>query len=523
MHFSDCSRPPPFLPLLQSISRRLRRTTLQGRLSGADHEAKLDLDSDGQGLGPGSILLEEDESPSPDEKMSRVKRMAHAWESGSASESEDVHTGSTPLKPQWTGESDRSAIWRRWEGRTGAGAGAGAGVIGIGRARRQSANSVGGMADTETSPRLSARNLSGSSASSMEDSIETPLISTLNSSLDTSVETILDSIMQDDSEGEHEGQGGTVKGVPKHMALVQNEKSPPPPYTSPDPAEGSPASFADLLRAPEMPDAPSERSRSSVTPTAERPTSVTDSTSGEMHNPPQVATERFDSPHTHSRNTLSRATGTNPYRTLRRSSNSHSAPGTTRVPTLTSLRPAQVTGTGTSESEASDDEANDSPRVKIPGSTRWSTARRVTLRPTHVNTVFASTAAAAAASGPPADAKPQPPQPSAKEKEMAEQVATLIARIKELENRLASVEDSQPTLPPTPKLAPTPTPTPVPTLKRPTSPVLAMLPDSVLESLGLIPPEDGLPTSVRQLPAYLFLVGVGVGAVMVRVLLGRSK
>jgi hypothetical protein len=335
--------------------------------------------------------------------------------------------------------------------------------------------------------------------------------------------------VQDDSEGEHEGQGGTVKGLPKHMVPVQNEKSPPPPYTSPDPAEGSPARFADLLGAPKTPDASSERSRSSVTPTPERPTSVTDSTGGEMHNATLAApaTERFDSPHTH--NTLSRATGSNPYRTLRRSSNSHSAPGTTRVPTLTltSLRPrqAQVAGAGTSESEASDDEANDSPRAKIPGSTRWSTARRVTLRPSHVNTIFASAAAATAASGPPA--VPQPPQRSAKEKEMAEQVATLIARIKELENRLASVEDSQPILPQTPKLAPTstptPTPTPAPTLRRSTSPVLAMLPDSVLESLGLIPPEDGLPTSVRQLPAYLFLVGVGVGAVMVRVLFGRSR
>jgi hypothetical protein len=326
-----------------------------------------------------------------------------------------------------------------------------------------------------------------------------------------------------DSESEQEGQGGTVKGLPKHMAPVHNAKSPPPPYTSPDPADGSPARFADLLGAPKTPDAPSERSRSSVTPTPERPASVTDSTGAETRNPTQGATERSGFPHTH--NTLSRATGSNPYRTLRRSSNSHSAPSTTRKLTLTSLRQAQVGGVGTSESEASDDEANDSPRVKIPGSTRWSTARRVTLRPTHVNTVFASAAASGSPGppGPPAEPQPQPPQPSAKEKEMAEQMTTLIARIKELENRLASVEDSHPTRPLTPKLPATPTPTPTPTVRRPTSPVLAMLPDSVLESLGLIPPEDGLPTSVRQLPAYLFLVGVGVGAVMVRVLLGRSR
>ena len=57
---------------------------------------------------------------------------------------------------------------------------------------------------------------------------------------------------------------------------------------------------------------------------------------------------------------------------------------------------------------------------------------------------------------------------------------------------------------------------------RPGTP-LDMLPEGVLARLGLIPEQDGLPTRMRELPAYLFFVGVGVGAVMVRLLFSRSR
>jgi hypothetical protein len=48
-----------------------------------------------------------------------------------------------------------------------------------------------------------------------------------------------------------------------------------------------------------------------------------------------------------------------------------------------------------------------------------------------------------------------------------------------------------------------------------------MLPDSILARLGLLPDAEGLPVRIRQLPGYLFLVGVGVGAVVVRVFMRR--
>ena len=50
-----------------------------------------------------------------------------------------------------------------------------------------------------------------------------------------------------------------------------------------------------------------------------------------------------------------------------------------------------------------------------------------------------------------------------------------------------------------------------------------LLPDGILARLGLVPEQEGLPTRMRELPAYLFFVGVGVGAVMMKVLFSRSR
>ena len=76
---------------------------------------------------------------------------------------------------------------------------------------------------------------------------------------------------------------------------------------------------------------------------------------------------------------------------------------------------------------------------------------------------------------------------------MEVQVASLLDKIKDLESRL-TVASSRPSTP--------------------TSPALAIFPEVLLDRLGLgaVDPDDPLPKRLRELPAYLFLVGVGVGA-----------
>jgi hypothetical protein len=95
--------------------------------------------------------------------------------------------------------------------------------------------------------------------------------------------------------------------------------------------------------------------------------------------------------------------------------------------------------------------------------------------------------------------------------ELETELETVKNRLMELEGRLISVESTthhQST--PAPE-KPTPTATPDIT-------------SLIFGKLGLIGKrEDGLPTTVKELPAYLFLVGFGVGAVFVRVLFSRSR
>jgi hypothetical protein len=95
---------------------------------------------------------------------------------------------------------------------------------------------------------------------------------------------------------------------------------------------------------------------------------------------------------------------------------------------------------------------------------------------------------------------------TSREVELEKQLAEMMERVKVLETRLEEVSRS---------------PSPVSSISRAglTSPV-----EFVLEKLGFgRPSDDGLPTKVGELPGYLFLVGVGVGAVMMRVLFGRAR
>jgi hypothetical protein len=95
--------------------------------------------------------------------------------------------------------------------------------------------------------------------------------------------------------------------------------------------------------------------------------------------------------------------------------------------------------------------------------------------------------------------------------ELETELEAVKTRLLELEGQLINVESTT-----------RPQSTPAPEQPKPAAtPDIASL---IFGKLGLIGKgEDGLPTTVKELPAYLFLVGFGVGAAFVRVLFSRSR
>jgi hypothetical protein len=106
------SRPPPFLPLLTSISRRLRRSSLHSRISNSN-SATITEDSE-DGFGPSSVLVEEDEEHHPHGVARGVKGMAQAYDAIHSSASEASISGDEGIVRQNTGEHRRE-VWKRWE------------------------------------------------------------------------------------------------------------------------------------------------------------------------------------------------------------------------------------------------------------------------------------------------------------------------------------------------------------------------------------------------------------------------
>jgi hypothetical protein len=124
----------------------------------------------------------------------------------------------------------------------------------------------------------------------------------------------------------------------------------------------------------------------------------------------------------------------------------------------------------------------------ITGERHYSAARRVTIRPpprVSSKTIFA------------------PPQKSERELELEVALSAMKTRLEELEGRLNSVESAGPVVVGQGQ-------------KDITSYIFRKL------GLGWGREGDALPNRVGELPAYLFLVGFGVGAVFVRVLFNRK-
>jgi hypothetical protein len=88
--------------------------------------------------------------------------------------------------------------------------------------------------------------------------------------------------------------------------------------------------------------------------------------------------------------------------------------------------------------------------------------------------------------------------------DLEKQISEMSHRLKELEERLESVDKAMSA-----------------SSSITTNDSSSILSSYLLGRLGLISGDEGLPKSVGELPAYLFLVGFGVGAVVVRVLFTR--
>lgn len=449
---------PPFLPLLQSISRRLRRSSMSGRLSGPEMPLSR-VDSNNDAFGSNSVLVEEEEM-SPDEELSGVRRLAHRIEtSSSASESEDPFHHVTPLRPQVTGESDRSEGWKRWGQH-----------LGKGRARRTSllsnASTGDGLAHNEASPSLSKRVLSGGSTSSQE-STDSELLSTPHLDGESSA-------------------ASTIRAPPPGLVPA------PLHFDSEDEdiliglrADERVASLSALLG----PDAalgkrtPRRQDVSSVTPTRDR---ISPSEYSPHHDWPADADDLGAVSEASSDCEVillgRQPSGSNSYGALQGSSPPQPAVSTGRAPTLASLRQAQAQS-GLPHipplgSEASSEESLSSSDNLDPGA-RLATARKVTLRPSQIRA--ASTAV-----------------PSERERDMEAQLSVLLDKVKRLEATLPSAglaeacEEVE---------------------KQESSGLPSSQPEArVSSSMGF-----GITTAVT------FVAGVGVGAVMVKLMLGRAR
>ena len=408
----DCrtsTRPPPFLPLLLSLSRRVRRTSIQGQTR-----------SDPLDHGPGSVLLEaeDEDNPTSEDHLTGVQRMANALESrDSASEASEDEGNPARLVPQWTGGSD-SSVWEKW-----------------GLKKQNTGSSTGGAGGGEYgSPtrRVSSRSDKSFrlSSSPEKDEVTKTAPATLN--------------------GEDEGAGGTMKAPLPNLVRHQgeggtDEPSPPPPYLSPVLGEETAAStFPSRLVTTPLLDVQKRSDRQSVTPTPDR-LQRTDPWDLARDTPSKVIADGVD------------LATTDPYRVLRRGSVGRRAGG---------LRQTTLRGKLNASTHDDDKDADD---AEYDSSDESRGMRKVTLRPNRSITESNSSTS--------------PSAKSSREVELECQLVQVLERVKVLESRLED-DDFQ----------------------------------TQKESRA-----GRLAETVGELPGYLFLVGFGVGAMVVRVLLGRRR
>lgn len=416
----NSSRPPPFLPLLLSISRRLRRTSIQ-----ADQFDPVD---------PACTILHETDE---DDEVSGVKRMANAFElrdsASDASEAEeDIRGGARALRAQLTGGNEG---WERW-----------------GLRRQNTGGSVGGKPETRLNEESESKEVTASSPE--REALVTPLL----------------------EHGGYISEGGEIGGTIKAPPLGLTAET-----FSPKLSDAAVDSLAPMRLHVQRDGTPrGGRTRTEVTPTPERPGPSSNGLglSPEAEpSPKHIATSPVPAP-SHDE-ALSPTSPSGPSTRSRYASLKTKG----RVPSL--RQSTNVDGYDSSDEATAPSQ----------------TMRRTTLRPmpAHVGTIFNA-------------------EKSSREIELEEQLSLAMERVKALETRLELESSSQ-------HVHSRPTTPGSSSISRPQTPMTPMAGavGFLLGKMGMLPADDVLPTRVGELPGYLFLVGVGVGAVMVRVLLGRGR
>ncbi|WVN90940.1 uncharacterized protein L203_106185 [Cryptococcus depauperatus CBS 7841] len=439
---SSTSRAPPFISLLKSVSRQLRRT-----FNATAYSTRLSSRS--------PTLMEKEEF-SDDDGPIGVRRMIIAYDARSSALAsspsdagcDDQHEA-PKLVAQHTGESVIER-WRKWEA-------TGSLVMPSqhedyvqGYGRKRNFSDASDLSRTSGTSSLSS--VSETTSPVMEELLAEREIHMAESSADGNIKP-----------------ASPVKELLSDFALSDTTAglTPPPSYTS---SLGQSLLFS---VASENPSKPSNGDRKSVTPTPESPKSTGLHIFSDLI--PADAEEHTQTPsvshfpESHSRH--------------------HDEPSDdTRYPTIgLSLRrpyrqPLELVGDADDEHE------------EIEGG-HWETARRVTLRATQPITqklLKASTSGKL--------------EQEVKGTEIEKQVERLVDRVRELEQKVESVTSIHSTS------------------SVSNNAIQAKTDVSFIDILGLGKNEgDHLPRKVRELPVYIFLVGVGVGAVLVRICLGRHR
>lgn len=512
------TRPPPFLPVLAALSRRLRRRSA-ARVSDANTEAESEHGGEDQ--------------------VTRVRRLAHAFDviSSASEASGDEGPSLSVLREQLTGDS----------------------VHGFGRAtpkteprnwaRRDSVASVasaasGMSAGSLNSSRWRQRMVSDASDASASSAAVWVTEIAEHAARNESPTAPLRAKAEAKAALELAELASLAHSQAKDTSSKAANDSPPPPYdTSVVP---SPAAHPALLFPPTSvasPQTPDGATRSgSLTPL--RPVHGPNSSSPESDSSPSPS-------HMH-RMASHRAGGANPYGALRRSS--RGARPTALMFTHEEAKSKEATPGGTNVDEDGDDADSDAEN-KPPNKhsqAHWSTTRRVTARPLRPLNPATLSPSPSAPQTPPISGLPGGKTPSAapavtptslrrrRERDMAREVASLTDRIRELEARLAVVEtpaasttgsaagsalceaaDAEAAEIDSGESAASPTKPPpesddVVPYSRP--------PLGWLARFGLAD-ADGTEPRLQDVPAVLFLLGVGVGvgfsAVVVRLLIHR--
>lgn len=472
------TRPPPFLPVLAAMSRRLRR---RGASRPSDTRTESDLGSD------------------VESQVTRVRRLAHAFDViSSASEASDSEGPSlSMLREQITGESVQGygravpkADMRNWARRDSvASIASGVSVVSAGSSMSWR------PADTSTSASVWVGDVADDEYARTNSSPTAPLRAKAEARAALEL-------------AELANISGQKSGL--------SSDSPPPPY---DNASAVPSPTCAGLLFP-----PTTARGSPVTPSASdanRSGSLTPlrhSFSPEPNSSPSPSTHMV-------RMGGHRASGVDPYAVLRRSSRGG--------------RPSALLFTQEENKEENEgSESGDSDAENKPlNSQHWSMTRRVTARPLRpLNPVTLSPAATAAktpskpnAAGTPSSLRRR------RELSMAREVANLNGRIRELEDRLALVETpaasalgignqtNQDGVNTPEKENKEEAKEAKRTDKTPHA-LVPRLSGGWLAFIGLAD-ADGTEPRLQDVPAVLFLLGVGVGvgfsAVVVRLLLHR--